>query len=304
MTLLVLSHGDCLGHRPPDGHPERPARLEAVMRGLEQLDDLVIEDARSVTRAELDLAHGPNYLDKIENLDSAGRLIALDADTHFGPGSLRAVKLAAGAACQGVDRVMKGDTRRAFAAVRPPGHHAESARAMGFCIYSNIAIAACHAAACHDLDRVAVVDFDVHHGNGSEAILAGNDKVLFLSSHQSPLYPGTGRPGAPHADNVRNAVLPPASGSNEFRDLWLEHLLPEIDRYRPQLILVSAGFDAHWRDPLAQLQLKDDDYYWIAERLVELADRHAAGRLVASLEGGYDLQALEASALAFAEALN
>ncbi|MCC5866730.1 MAG: histone deacetylase family protein [Wenzhouxiangella sp.] len=304
MSLLVLSHNDCLGHRPPDGHPERPARLEAVLRGLDQLHDLQVEDARPVTRSELDRAHGPNYLDKIESLDSAGQLIALDADTHFGPGSLRAARLAAGAACEGVDRVLSGEAKRVFAAVRPPGHHAESARAMGFCIYSSVAVAALHATAAHGLERVAVVDFDVHHGNGSEAILAGNPHSLFLSSHQSPLYPGTGQPDAPHADNVRNAVLPPASGSNEFRDLWLEHLLPEIDRYRPQLLLVSAGFDAHWRDPLAQLQLKDDDYYWIGERLVELAKRHADGRLVASLEGGYDLKALEASTLAFGEALN
>ena len=304
MSLLVLSHNDCLGHHPPDGHPERPARLEAVLRGLDQLHGLQIEDARPVTRAELDRAHGPNYLDKIERLDSAGQLIALDADTHFGPGSLRAARLAAGAACEGVDRVLTGEFKRVFAAVRPPGHHAESARAMGFCIYSSVAVAALHAASAHGLERVAAVDFDVHHGNGSEAILAGNPHSLFLSSHQSPLYPGTGQPDAPHADNVRNAILPPASGSNEFRDLWLEHLLPEIDRYRPQLIIVSAGFDAHWRDPLAQLQLKDDDYYWIGERLVELAKRHADGRLVASLEGGYDLKALEGSALAFAEALN
>lgn len=303
MSLLIISHDDCLGHRPPEGHPERPARLEAVMRGLNQLSGARIESARPVTRSELERAHGRNYLDKIEQLDEAGQQLALDADTHFGPGSLGAIKLAAGATCQGIDRVLDGTASRVFAAVRPPGHHAESARAMGFCIYSNIAVAACHAISAHGLDRVAVVDFDVHHGNGSEAILAGNKNIFFLSSHQSPLYPGTGQPDVPHADNVRNAVLPPASGSDEFRDLWLEHLLPEIDRYRPQLILVSAGFDAHWRDPLAQLQLKDDDFYWIAERLVELADRHAAGRLVASLEGGYDLRALEDSALAFAEAL-
>ncbi len=304
MSLLIITHDDCLGHRPPDGHPERPARLEAVMRGLNQLSGARMESARPITRDELDRTHGRHYLDKIEQLDEAGQQLALDADTHFGPGTLRAIKLAAGAACQGVDQVLNGAARRAFAAVRPPGHHAESARAMGFCIYSNIAVAACHAVAAHGLQRVAVVDFDVHHGNGSEAILAGNENVLFLSSHQSPLYPGTGQPDTPHASNVRNAVLPPASGSNEFRDLWLEHLLPEIDRYRPQLVLVSAGFDAHWRDPLAQLQLKDDDYYWIGERLVDLAERRADGRLVASLEGGYDLKALEASALAFAEALH
>ncbi|TVQ35426.1 MAG: histone deacetylase family protein [Wenzhouxiangella sp.] len=304
MSLLVLTHNDCLGHRPPEGHPERPERLEAAWRGLNQIDELAVKDARPVTRAELDRAHGPNYLERIENLESAGQRIALDPDTHFGPGSLRAARLAAGAACQGVDSVLAGTATRAFAVVRPPGHHAEAARAMGFCIFSNLAVAALHAVSGHGLKRVALVDFDVHHGNGSEAILAGNGQVLFLSSHQSPLYPGTGQIDAPHAANVRNAILPPGSGSNEFRDLWLEHLLPELDRFQPELILASAGFDAHWRDPLAQLQLKDDDYYWIGERLAELADSHANGRLVASLEGGYDLQALEASTLAFAEALN
>ncbi len=303
MSLIVISHNDCLLHHPPAGHPERPERLEAAWRGIEQIHDRQMLAAEPVSREQLERAHGPNYLDNLESLASSGARLALDPDTHLGPNSLRAAALAAGACCQGVDTVLAGNGRPVFALVRPPGHHAEASRAMGFCLYSNLAIAARHAAAVHGLERIAVVDFDVHHGNGSEAILAGDEHALFVSSHQSPLYPGTGLPDAPHAVNVLNATLPPESGSNEFRELWMEHLLPRIDQYRPQLLLVSAGFDAHWRDPLAQLKLKDEDYYWIGGRLRELARDHAQGRLVASLEGGYDLKALENSVLAFAEAL-
>jgi acetoin utilization deacetylase AcuC-like enzyme len=303
MSLVVISHDNCVLHRPPDGHPERPQRLEAALRGIEQIDDHQRFDANPVSHEQLLLAHGPNYLANLDNLDASGSTMALDADTHLGPHSLEAAALAAGAACQAVDRVMEHPGEHAFAIVRPPGHHAERARAMGFCLYNNIAIAALHAISTHGLQRVAICDFDVHHGNGTEAILAGYDKTLFLSSHQSPLYPGTGDPAAPHASNVRNATLPAGSGSNEFRDLWLEQLLPEVESFRPQLILVSAGFDGHWRDPLAQLQLKAEDYYWIGERLKVLAGQHANGRLVASLEGGYDLQALEESVLAFGEGI-
>jgi acetoin utilization deacetylase AcuC-like enzyme len=303
MSLAVISHNDCLLHRPPEGHPERPARLEAALRGIEQITACERLDAEPVSAEQLAQAHGPNYLGNLENVSASGQLMALDPDTHLGPNSLRAARLAAGAACQAVDLTLGGKFERGFAVIRPPGHHAEPSRAMGFCIYGNIAIAALHAIVGHGLQRVAVVDFDVHHGNGTEAILAGEERTLFLSSHQSPLYPGTGQPDTPHPDNVVNATLPPGSGSNEFRELWLENLLPRLDRYRPELILISAGFDAHWRDPLAQLQLKDEDYYWIGTQLVGLARDHCHGRLVASLEGGYDLRALEDSTLAFTEAL-
>ncbi len=303
MSLMVITHPACADHCPPKGHPERPARLEAALRGIEQIDDFEQVEASPVSRHQLLLAHGPNYLANLDNLSAAGSPVALDEDTHLGPHSLDAASLAAGAACGGVDQVMKHDWKSAFAVVRPPGHHAESARAMGFCLYNSIAIAALHAVETHGLQRVAVCDFDVHHGNGTEAILAGIEGTLFLSSHQSPLYPGTGNPDAPHAANIHNATLPAGSGSNEFRELWLEKLLPTIERFRPELILVSAGFDAHWRDPLAQLELKDEDYYWIGDQLKALADAHANGRLVASLEGGYDLTALEESTLAFGEAL-
>jgi len=303
MSLTVISHATCLEHRPPAGHPERPERLEAALRGIAQIRGHSLIEARPVAREQLERAHHRSYLDQLEAFDAAGGDRALDPDTHLGPASLRAASLAAGSACQAVDHVMAHRGARAFAVVRPPGHHAEADRAMGFCFYSSLAIAALHAVHEHGMKRVCVVDFDVHHGNGSEAILAGRDGVMFVSSHQSPLYPGTGGPDSAEKSNILNAVLPPESGSNEFRDLWLERLLPRVELYKPDLILVSAGFDAHWRDPLAQLQLKDEDFFWIGERLVELADRHAAGRLVASLEGGYDLEALENSVLAFGEAL-
>jgi len=303
MSLLIISHSDCLRHRPPPGHPERPERLEAALRGARQIASAIWSDAVEASTQQLERVHTRSYLDRLNSADAAGQSMALDPDTHLGPGSLRAARLAAGAVCAGVDAATSGTHSAALALVRPPGHHAESGRAMGFCLYSSVAVAAAHALAATAIERVAVCDFDVHHGNGTEAILAGDARMLFTSSHQWPLYPGTGDPRQPAASNVVNAGLPPASGSNEFREAWLAQLLPAIDAFAPELILISAGFDGHWRDPLARLQLKDEDFYWIGEQLKSLADRHAKGRLVASLEGGYDLKGLEESVLAFGEAL-
>lgn len=303
MSLIVYSHPDCLAHKPPAGHPERPERLEAALAGIEQLDQPILRDAQPVAFADLERVHGSHYLESLRDLDASGALLSLDPDTYLGRNSLQAARLAAGAVCEGVDQVMADPAHAVFAVVRPPGHHAESSRAMGFCLLNNIAIGAARAADVHGLDRIAVVDFDVHHGNGTEAILRDHARFLFLSSHQSPLYPGTGDPAKTRAGNVINATLTAHSGSDEFRALWTEHLLPAVDRFKPQLILVSAGFDGHWRDPLAQLQLKDQDYYWIGEQLMGLARKHASGRLVASLEGGYDLTAITESVLAFGEAI-
>lgn len=303
MSLIVYTHDDCLAHAPPAGHPERSERLKAAMAGIEQLGEAECRDAKLVEDEDLRRVHGVNYLQSLVDLDASGSLLSLDPDTYIGRGSLRAARLAAGAVCQGVDQVIEDPSRTAFAVVRPPGHHAESAQAMGFCLLNSIAVAAGRATDVHHLKRVAVVDFDVHHGNGTEAILQNDARYLFISSHQAPLYPGTGDPAKTKSSNVINATLTANSGSDEFRALWTEHLLPALDQYKPELILVSAGFDGHWRDPLAQLQLKDQDYYWIGEQLMEIARTHANGRLVASLEGGYDLAAITESVLAFGEAI-
>jgi len=305
--LLVISHPDCGLHNPVPGHPERPARVQAVLDGIAQLESFESVIAMAASRDQLLSAHNPAHLDHLDRIErrihESNQVIALDADTHAGPGSVQAARLAAGAACQAVQGAIQHPEHPAFAVVRPPGHHAESGRAMGFCLFNSIAIAAEQALANPEIRRVAICDFDVHHGNGTEAIVAGRRDVLFVSSHQVPLYPGTGDPHLNVAANVHNAGLPPNSGSDEFRTAWEAHLFNPIDRFAPDLILISAGFDAHWRDPLAQLNLKDEDFYWIGHQLKTLADTHAGGRLAASLEGGYDLQALTESALAFAEGI-
>lgn len=303
MSLAVLTHETCALHRPPTGHPERPERLEAALRAIRCIKGCQWLTAEAATDQQLLRAHAHTHLRKLESLAGREREVLLDSDTFMSTHSLDAARLAAGAACQGVDEVMSTPGRNAFALVRPPGHHAERDRAMGFCLFNNVAVAALHALASHPIERVAVCDFDVHHGNGTQAILGDTPGTLFVSSHQSPLYPGTGGRNTPHPVNVVNAQLPAGSGSNEFRNLWLARLLPELHRFKPDLVLVSAGFDAHWRDPLAHLDLKDEDYYWIGEQLRQVADTYAKGRLVATLEGGYDLKALEESVQAFGEAL-
>ncbi len=275
--------------------------------GLTQLDGFEAVSAIAASRNQLLGAHQAAYLDHLDQIErriqERNQAIALDADTHAGSGSLHAAHLAAGAACQAVEGAIQHPEHPAFAVARPPGHHAESSRAMGFCLLNSIAIAAQQALASPEIRRVAICDFDVHHGNGTESVFAGRRDVLFVSSHQVPLYPGTGDPHLSIAANVHNAGLPPNSGSDEFRTAWQAHLFDPIDRFAPDLILISAGFDAHWRDPLAELNLKDEDFFWIGHQLKTLADTHAGGRLAASLEGGYDLHALTEGALAFAEGI-
>lgn len=305
--LLLISHPDCALHNPVAGLPERPERLQAVLDGLHQLDSLESVSAIAATNEQLLRVHQPAYVDHLERIDlqtrEKHRAISLDADTHAGPNSVPAARLAAGAACQAVKGCIEHPEHPAFAVVRPPGHHADSGRAMGFCLFNSIAAAAEQALADSAIRRVAICDFDVHHGNGTEFIFAGRRDVLFASSHQFPLYPGTGDPERKVASNIFNAGLPPGSGSDEFRAAWQARLFDPIDRFSPDLILVSAGFDAHWRDPLAQVNLKDEDFFWIGHQLKLLADTHAQGRIAASLEGGYDLHALTEGALAFAEGL-
>jgi len=292
--MRLYTHPACLEHDPGIGHPESPARLRAVLQALDDPWFAAIErvEAPRAIREQLERVHGAEYVDYIFASSPSQGQVQLDPDTVMSPGSVEAALRAAGAACAAIDAVLARETRRAFCAVRPPGHHATRNEVMGFCLFNSIAAAAAHALGAHRLERVAIVDFDVHHGNGTQAIFRHDPRVLYASSHQMPLYPGTGESSEHGAGNIFNAPLPPGAGSIEFRAVWDKTLLPELDLFRPQLLLISAGFDAHARDPLAQLQLTTGDYTWITQRLVELANRHADGRIVSALEGGYDLDAL------------
>ena len=306
MATLLLTHPDCLRHVTPPGHPERVARLEAVLRALSapRFAPLRREAAPLAEDAEVLRCHPPDYLEAVRAAEPAGGWNALDPDTHLSPGSVAAALRAVGAAGRAVEAVLAGEVRNAFCAVRPPGHHAEAARAMGFCLFGTVAIAAKRALDRHGLGRVAVVDFDVHHGNGTQALLWDEARALYVSVHQSPLYPGTGdRHETGAHGNVLNLPLPPGTGGREFRDAVEAMALPALDDFAPELVLVSAGFDAHAADPLAQMRLTADDFAWITAALCDVADRHAAGRVVSALEGGYDLAALAESAAAHVEVL-
>ena len=301
--MILFDHPDIDAHRTPPGHPEQVARLHAVRKALEDAP-LDRREAGEATDAQILLCHPQSHLDALETASPSDGWTQLDPDTHMAPGSLRAARLAAGAACAAVDAVMSAGGR-AFCAVRPPGHHAETARPMGFCLLGTVAIAARHAMDAHGAERVAVVDFDVHHGNGTQDLLWDEGRALFVSTHQSPLWPGTGAPGETGAHGqVMNRPLQPHSNGAAMRRLYEREVLPALDAFRPDLILVSAGFDAHADDPLAQLEWDDADFAWVTERLVEAAEAYAGGRLVSCLEGGYDLPALGRSVRAHVDALN
>lgn len=305
MTTWLVTHEACLRHDSGVGHPENRQRLEVVLQALGQSEFEALE-WRNAPGAEVDQllrVHDQGYVEEILGLFPLRSSLALDADTMLSPGSLEAALRAAGAVCLAVDAVLDGRARRAFCAIRPPGHHAESDGAMGFCLFNNIAIGASHAVAVHGLQRVAIVDFDVHHGNGTQHSLASRTQYLYLSSHQSPLYPGTGTTASPQHGRVLNVPLPPGAGSTEFRAAYEEILLPALETYDPQLIMISAGFDAHADDPLADLYLNKADYAWVTERLAAIAEHHCAGRIVSALEGGYNLKALAGSVSAHVSAL-
>jgi acetoin utilization deacetylase AcuC-like enzyme len=303
--LQLFTHSVCLQHDPGPGHAESPARLRAVLEALDQDRFATVDrvEAPRATREQLLRVHTPIHVDRILAITPESDTVRLDEDTLMSPASAEAGLRAAGAVVAAVDAVMTGQALRAFCAVRPPGHHATPDTAMGFCLFNNIAVGAAHALSAHGLKRVAIADFDVHHGNGTQDIFQREPRVLFISTHQQPLYPGTGHPSEHGVGNIVNAPLSPGEGSYEFRTLWNDVLLPRLHAFKPQLVLVSAGFDAHLRDPLANLELQAEDYAWITERLVDLAHAHAGGRLVSTLEGGYDLQALAASASAHVSAL-
>ncbi len=305
MATLLYSHDACLAHDTGEHHPERPARLTAVLDALggPAFAALVRRPAPKAAVEDVARAHSRRYVEALlAALPKEGHA-ALDADTIVSPGSGEAALRAAGAVVAAVDAVMAGEAKNAFCAVRPPGHHAERERAMGFCLFNNVAVGALRARAAHGLERAAVIDFDVHHGNGTQAIFADDPHLFYGSTHQYPLYPGTGARGETGVGNIVNAPLRPNAGSAEFRTAFNELILPALEDFRPDFVLISAGFDAHRRDPLAQLNLVEADFAWATERLVELAGRHCRGRIVASLEGGYDLEALAASAAAHVAAL-
>jgi len=294
MTTAVLQHPAFRGHRTPPGHPECVERIVAVEAELArpELAGLRRVEAPLAAEAALLRVHAAAHLESVRRASPAAGVTNLDADTSMSPGSLQAALRAAGAACAAVDLVASGDCRNAFCAVRPPGHHAERRRAMGFCLFANAAVAARHALAEHGMERVAILDFDVHHGNGTQDVVEDDPAIFFASSHQMPLFPGTGHESETGVGNLLNLPLAAGSGSAEFRRGWQDRILPRVEAFRPDLVVVSAGFDAHAEDPLAQLCLCDEDFSWITQRILEVADRTCAGRVVSTLEGGYALGAL------------
>ena len=304
MTTLIVHHDDCLRHDTGAKHPESARRVEAVLGAIRHLQGLEFLPAPKAERSQLARVHPAAYLERVQQaIPSAGRTTLDEHDNVISPGSLDAALRGAGAICFAVDQVMSGLGENAFCATRPPGHHAESALAMGFCLFNNVAIGARHAQQEHALQRIAFLDFDVHHGDGTLAIFDKDPAVMFVSSHQLPLYPGIGMPDETGRGNIINLPLRPATGSPEFRDAWTNMAFPAVRAFDPDLLLVSAGFDAHHKDPLAQIELDTDDYAWITREIAAIAADCCSGRLVSTLEGGYHLEALAASACVHVETL-
>jgi acetoin utilization deacetylase AcuC-like enzyme len=305
MTILY-THPDCVLHNPGPGHPERPERLKAVLAALDHPDFAALDrrEAPLATAEQISRVHDTGFAEAVLGKVPASGMVRLDPDTAMSPDSGNAALRAAGAVVESVDAVMKGEAANAFCAVRPPGHHAEPGHAMGFCLFNSVAVGAAHAEAVHGIARIAIVDFDVHHGNGTQTMTARKQNWLYASTHQYPFYPGTGsvREHGPY-NNIVNAPLAAGAGSAEFRAAFDEAILPALDRFRPELLMISAGFDAHHRDPLASLELDEEDFAWATEALADIARRDAGGRIVSLLEGGYDLTALAGSAAAHVRVL-
>ena len=306
MSTLLITHPACLNHLTPAGHPERPDRLRAIARALDAdaFRPLLRVDAPAAALETIALCHPMEYVEAIRDATPQQGLVQIDADTTMSPGSYEAALRAAGGAVHAVDEVMTGKVQNAFVAIRPPGHHTETARPMGFCLFNNAAIAARHAQRKHGAERAAVIDFDVHHGNGSQDIFWSDASVMYSSTHQMPLYPGTGAVSeSGEHDTIVNAPLRPGDGGAKFREAFETRILPRLRDFKPDLVVISAGFDAHVRDPLANLNLVEADFAWATQKLMEVADASAQGRVVSVLEGGYDLEGLAGSVAAHVSAL-
>jgi acetoin utilization deacetylase AcuC-like enzyme len=306
MTTLLLTHPACLDHITPPGHPERSDRLRAINQVLaeERFNPLVRSEAPEGNLQSVMLCHPEHYVTELRHIAPSSGMVYIDGDTSMSPGTWEAVMRGVGGAVAATDAVMSGAHNNAFVAVRPPGHHAEKATPMGFCFFDNAAIAARHAQRKYGIARAAVVDFDVHHGNGTQDIFWTDKTVMYCSTHQMPLFPGTGASSERgEHDNIVNAPLVSEDGGAQFRSAFENRILPHLRKFAPELIIISAGFDAHYRDPLASLNLKAEDFAWVTGKLMDVADQTAGGRIVSVLEGGYDLQGLTESVAAHVTAL-
>jgi acetoin utilization deacetylase AcuC-like enzyme len=306
MSTLYIAHPASLDHQTPLGHPERPDRIRAIERALEKerFTSLIREQAPMAEIESLALAHPEDHIRHLRDISPREGVVRIDEDTVMSPGTYEAALRGAGGAVQAVDEVMTGKVTNAFVAMRPPGHHAERVRAMGFCFFNNAAIAARHAQRKHGAERVAIFDWDVHHGNGTQDIFWSDETVLYCSTHEAPLYPGTGALSETgDYGTIVNAPLNAGDGSEAFRDAVDTVILPRIHDFAPDLIIISAGFDAHWRDPLASLNLTESDFAWATQKLMDLAERHCGRRIVSVLEGGYDLEGLAKSTALHLDAL-
>lgn len=303
MSTIIIQHDDCLRHDPGPKHPESTQRVKAVLGGLEDLKDLQMLPAPRASSEQILRVHPEAFWEDIKAKEPSDGIVAIEPDTFLSNGSIDASLRASGGLCYAIDQILEHKTLRAFCAVRPPGHHSEPETAMGFCLLNHVAIGARHALEHPDIKKVAIIDFDVHHGNGTQAVFEDSTEVLFVSSHQLPLYPGTGHAEETGCGNVLNLPLAPGDGSRKFRNTWNQQGLPAVHKFEPDLILISAGFDAHQRDPLAQIELQDADYHWITRQICDLATDSCQGRVASILEGGYDLLALATASRAHVKAL-
>ncbi|HTQ99221.1 MAG TPA: histone deacetylase family protein [Candidatus Acidoferrum sp.] len=304
MTTLIYYHDECLLHDPGQGHPECAERLQAILAALRTSsfgDQLQWLDAPLGTRQQALLAHNEALWDEVTAAAPASGRHALDPDTVMSPGSLGAALRGVGAACAGIDVLLHGDINHVFCLTRPPGHHATRKRSMGFCIFNQVAIAALHAMKQYNIERIAIVDFDVHHGNGTQDIILGKPGLLYLSTHQYPHYPGSGSQQENLGGNIHNVPLARETEDTQYQRVFSREVLPELHAFAPQLLLVSAGFDAHRQDPLAGLLLTEATYHWLGMQLRAIADKHCHGRLLSVLEGGYNLDVLGSSVAAYCE---